>query len=287
MPSLAALRHAPWSASKVKCALRCPKEFHYKYVERIPERAVEADARIGKAVHAALEGALEGVEAPPEDARVESALASGRKALLGPDEEARYDVLAGGVRDFTRRVAGLWARRRIRNVFVEHKLAVTADLEPTGFMMPDAFFRGVIDLGFRYDETLAVIDHKTGMRHALDVFSDQLDGYALLSVANMGHARRVWLGLHFVGQSALDWCPPLGADAIRTDVTPRVIAQIEEAAVAVGGPAVPRPSGWCARCSYRSICPSVREAAAAASAALESAAAALEAAEARAVDDVG
>lgn len=269
MPSLAALRHAPWSASKVSCALRCPQEFHYKYVERIPERAVEADARIGKAVHAALELALEGTEAAPEDARVETALASGRKALLGPEEEARYDVLSGGVRDFARRVGGLWAKRRVSSVFVEHKLAVTADLEPTGFMMPDAFFRGVIDLGIRYDETLAVIDHKTGMRHGLDTFSSQLDGYALLSVANMGSARRIWLGLHFVQASALDWGPPLAAETVPKDVTPRVIAHIEQAAIAVGGTPAPRTSGWCVRCSYRSICPAVREAAGAAVAAAE------------------
>lgn len=265
MPSLSALRHAPWSASKVKCALRCPQEFHFKYVERVPESFVEPDARIGKAVHAALEAALDGVEGAPPEARVEAALTEARKALLGGEEEARYDALAGGVRAFARRLEGLWAKRRISGVFVEHKLAVTSDLEPTGFLMPDAFYRGVIDLGFRYGESLAVIDHKTGLRHGLDFFTDQLDGYAFLSLANMSATKRIWLGVHFVGDAALDWSQPLDAEVVRKDVTPRVLAQIEDAAGALAGGPVPRTSGWCIRCPYRSICPAVREAAAAAS----------------------
>ena len=55
MPSLAALRHAPWSSSKVKCAQRCPQEFHYRYTERIPEPLVSPEQRIGKAIHGVLE----------------------------------------------------------------------------------------------------------------------------------------------------------------------------------------------------------------------------------------
>ncbi|MBZ0238751.1 MAG: PD-(D/E)XK nuclease family protein, partial [Deltaproteobacteria bacterium] len=66
MPSTRALIHAPWSASKVATGLRCPRLFHFKYVEKVPEADVMPEARIGKAVHAALETALGGT--PPAEA---------------------------------------------------------------------------------------------------------------------------------------------------------------------------------------------------------------------------
>ena len=64
MPSTRALIRAPWSASKVATALRCPRLFFFRYVEKIPEPEVSPEARIGKAIHAALELALQGTPVP-------------------------------------------------------------------------------------------------------------------------------------------------------------------------------------------------------------------------------
>ena len=71
MPSTRALIHAPWSASKVSTALRCPRLFHFKYIEKIKEPEVMAEARIGKSIHKALELVLQGT---PEN---EAALVTG------------------------------------------------------------------------------------------------------------------------------------------------------------------------------------------------------------------
>ena len=60
MPSTRALIHAPWSASKVATALRCPRLFHFKYIEKLKEPEVMAEARIGKSIHKALELVLQG-----------------------------------------------------------------------------------------------------------------------------------------------------------------------------------------------------------------------------------
>ena len=60
MPSTRALIHAPWSASKVSTALRCPRLFHFKYIQKIKEPEVMPEARIGKAIHKALEQVFEG-----------------------------------------------------------------------------------------------------------------------------------------------------------------------------------------------------------------------------------
>ena len=60
MPSTRALIHAPWSASKVTTALRCPRLFHFKYIEKLKEPEVMPETRIGKSIHKALELVLMG-----------------------------------------------------------------------------------------------------------------------------------------------------------------------------------------------------------------------------------
>src|SRR5262249_37185998 len=107
MPSIAALRHAPWSLSKVQCALRCPLEFHFRYVDRLHEPEVAPETRLGKALHTALEGVL--LQAP-----LPQALAGARKNLMDDDERARYDALSGAVGRFAERIAAFRARRRVR-----------------------------------------------------------------------------------------------------------------------------------------------------------------------------
>src|SRR5687768_2356616 len=82
VPSLVAIRHAPWSTSKAKCALRCSQEFFFRYVDKIPEPQVGPELRLGKAVHAALEGMLSSVP-------LVEALAAGRNELLTDEERAR------------------------------------------------------------------------------------------------------------------------------------------------------------------------------------------------------
>jgi CRISPR/Cas system-associated exonuclease Cas4 (RecB family) len=257
VPSLAALQHAPWSISKVQCALRCPLEFHLRYVDRIAEPEVAPETRLGKAVHGALEAVL-------QHTPLEVALAAARALLLGDEEAARLDVLAGPIARFVERIDAFRARRRVRSELIEHRLAVTFDLSPTEFVSPDAFFRGVWDLGYLFDDgLLAVVDHKTGVRRPGADYADQMGGYATLAASHLGQVRRVWLGVHFVADAALEWAPSLDLAEVRARAVPRLLASIEEAAQAARTRAA-RPSTWCRRCSYKSICPAVRAAAAAA-----------------------
>jgi hypothetical protein len=254
MPSIAALRHAPWSLSKVKCAVRCPQEFHFKYVAKIAEPFVAADARIGKGVHAALEVVLCGGSSA-------EAITTGRKELLHEEEHKRFDELMPAVESFLRRVAGFRERRRVTFEMIEHRLAVNSTFEPTLFLAKDAFFRGVWDAGFLFDDgVLAVVDHKTGVRQVATRYADQLEGYATLAAANMAYVKKVWLGVHFVPDAAMEWSDPVPLALVREEFAPRVLAYIEEAAKAVAGPGAPEPrmSAWCKRCSYRSICPAMR-----------------------------
>lgn len=257
VPSLAALQLAPWSTSKVQCALRCPLEFHLRYVDRLHEPEVAPDTRLGKAVHGALEAVLRRVP-------VAEAIAAGRLNLLHDEERTRFDELAGPIARFGERIDAFRSRRRVRSELIEHRLAVTFDLSPTEFVAPNAFFRGVWDAAFLFDDgVLAVVDHKSGVRRPGADYADQLGGYATLAAAHMGFVHKVWLGIHFVADAALEWSPPIDMAQVRAEVMPRLLAYIEEAARAVSD-RTPHLSTWCGRCSYRSICPALRAAAAAA-----------------------
>jgi putative RecB family exonuclease len=254
VPSIRALSLAPWSLSKIQCALRCPLEFHFRYVDRLHEQEVAPETRLGKAVHAALEAVLSGV-APP------AAMAAARTNLLTDAERVRFDALGGAVALFLERIGKLRARRRVSRELVEHRLAVSFDLSPTEFQARDAFFRGVWDAGYLFDDgVLAVVDHKTGVRRPGADYVDQLRGYAVLAAAHLGFVKKIWLGIHFVADAALEWAAPIEPQVVARDYGPQLLAQIEEAARAVGTRA-PRPSTWCQRCSFKAICPAIRAAA--------------------------
>lgn len=252
VPSIAALRHAPWSTSKVKTALRCTQEFHYRYVEKVAELRVGPELRIGKAIHAALEGVL--ARKP-----LAEVLAAARTELLDDDERARFDTLSIAVGKFGARIDSFRARRRVRHEWIEHKLAVTTDLGDTVFHGKDAFFRGVWDAGFVFDDgILAVVDHKTGMRRPAPEFADQLEGYAMLAAAHLPDVKKVWLGVHFVADADMEWTAPVGTAEVRAAFAPRLFALIERAAETVAGPPVPNVTSYCSYCGYRPLCPAMR-----------------------------
>ena len=253
VPSTRALIHAPWSASKVAAALRCPRLFHFKYVERVPEPEVMPEARIGKAIHAALEEALLGLPA-------EAAAMKARTKLTDEHEQARYDALTGGIAPFAERIAEFRRRRRVQRQLVEYSLAVRDDLSATQFYAGDAFYRGVLDAAYVFEEhSLAVVDHKTGFRVRGHTLRDQLDGYLVLAAAWFRNARQFWLGVHWVADRAIEWSPPVLASEVADRLVPALVDNIEAAALAVDDGPRTNPGPWCDRCSYRGRCPASHE----------------------------
>jgi hypothetical protein len=244
--------HAPWSASKVQCALRCPRLFHYRYVDKLPEPEVMPETRIGKAVHIALELVLGG---QPLDA----ASATGRGKVDGEIEVARYDGLVETIPGFLARIDEFRRRRRILRQLVEHQVAIRETFTPTAFYAGDAFYRGVVDLGYLYDDCLAMVDHKTGVRSLRLGVIEQLEGYAVLAAAWFRTVRRVWLGVHWVGSGDIDWSEPVDPRDIDHVLKPRLLGNIEAAALSVSEGPRANPGIWCERCSYRSVCPAGRE----------------------------
>jgi hypothetical protein len=254
VPSTRALIHAPWSASKVSTALRCPRLFHFKYVQKLKEPEVMPEARIGKAIHKALELTLAGTALP-------EALVESRKPLLGDSEHARFDALALGITPFTHRIGEFKKRRRVARQLVEYSLAVREDLSTTQFYAGDAYFRGVLDLGYLMsDDAIALVDHKTGVRLPGTSITDQLEGYAVLAASAFRNVRSFWLGVHWIAERAVEWGKPISPATIADDLMPDLLDNIEAAALAVSDGPRTNPGAWCDRCSYRGLCPASREA---------------------------
>lgn len=229
--------------------LRCPRLFHFRYVEKVPEPDVMPEARIGKAVHAALEGALEGTPAA-------EAAAAARAKLTDEAEQLRFDNLALGVEPFLTRIGRFRRGRRVQRALVEYSLAVREDLSATQFYAGDAYYRGVLDAGYLYDEdNLAIVDHKTGVRMPYAAMRDQLEGYLVLAASAFRQVRRFWLGLHWVAERAVEWTPAVDYAQVTNRIAPTVLDNIEAAALAVDDGPRTNPGPWCDRCTYRSLCP--------------------------------
>lgn len=253
MPSTRALIHAPWSASKVSTGLRCPRLFHFKYIQKIKEPEVMPETRIGKAIHKAVEQVLMGTP-------IEEATAAVRAELPSEIEQMRYDALATGIPAFVTRIGQFRRRRRVARQLVEYSLAVREDLTTTQFYSGDAYYRGVLDLGYLFeDDSLALVDHKTGARIPGTSIADQLEGYAVLAAAAFRHVRRFWFGVHWIAERAVEWAQPVAPEHVIDRLMPDLLDNIEAAALAVDDGPRPNPGSWCDRCAYRTLCPASRE----------------------------
>jgi CRISPR/Cas system-associated exonuclease Cas4 (RecB family) len=253
VPSTRALIHAPWSASKVSTALRCPRLFHFKYIEKIKEPDVMPEARIGKSIHKALELVLQGTSEPEAREKV-------RAELPSEHEQLRFDNLCQGINPFWTRIQQFKRRRRVARQLVEYSLAVREDLSTTQFYAGDAYYRGVLDLGYIFqDDSIALVDHKTGSRIPGSSITDQLEGYAVLAAAAFRHVRQFWLGIHWIAERAVEWSKPVRPEFVVDELVPDLLDNIEAAALAVSDGPRTNPGPWCDRCSYRDLCPASKE----------------------------
>jgi RecB family exonuclease len=240
--------HAPWSASKVQTALRCPRLFHYRYIDKVPEPEIMPETRIGKGIHAALEEALKGTE-------LDVAIEHGRGDLDEESGLARYQTLSQNIAPFVERISDFRRRRGVKRELIEFSVAVREDFTPTSFFSGDAFFRGIFDAAYFFgDGQLAMVDHKSGSRYANMSITEQLEGYAVLATAQFRQIRRVWLGIHWVVDADVEWARPIATEEIEATLRPNVLANVEAAALAVADGPRANTSSWCERCSYRSVC---------------------------------
>ena len=134
------------------------------------------------------------------------------------------------------------------------------DLSTTAFYAGDAYYRGVLDLGYLFsDDAIALLDHKTGVRIPGSSITDQLEGYAVLAASAFRHVRSFWLGVHWVAERAVEWSTAVPPELIHDRLVPDLLDNIEAAALAVDDGPRANTGPWCDRCSYRGMCPESRE----------------------------
>lgn len=207
------------------------------------------EARVGKAIHAALEKILLGTA-------LFDAVAEAREDLETDREVARFDTIGTGIRPFVERIDEFRRRRSVRRQLIEFPLAISRELTSTTFYSGDALYRGILDLAYVFDgDHLALVDHKSGQRSSHRTIVEQLEGYAVLAAAYFRHVRRVWLGIHWVASGDLEWARPVPTSDVNQYFLPKVLDNIEAAALAVDDGPRANSGAWCERCSYRSICP--------------------------------
>ncbi len=207
------------------------------------------ETRVGKAVHKSLELALGGM-------LLAQAVDEGASELANADEEERFRRLCQNIPSYITRIDDFRARRAVGRQYVEYRLAMDLAGESTAFYAKNAFYRGVIDVAYAYDEgSFALVDHKSGMRQANSNIAQQLDGYAVLAASYFRNVRKILLGIHWVGAGEIDWSSAILPEEIETRLRPELMASIDAAALAVADGPRAQESTWCLRCSYRSVCP--------------------------------
>ncbi len=211
------------------------------------------EARIGKAVHKALELVMQGTP-------IEEATLTVRNELPNETEQLRFDRIGTGIPAFASRIAQFRRRRRVARQLVEYSLAIREDLSVTPFYSGDAYYRGVLDLGYLFeDDSLALLDHKTGQRIPGSSIVDQLEGYGVLAAAAFRHVKRFWFGIHWIAERVVEWSPPVAPETVIDRLVPDLLDNIEAAALAVSDGPRPNPGTYCDRCSFRDRCPASRE----------------------------
>jgi putative RecB family exonuclease len=246
-----------YSHSRLSCFENCPKQFHYRYVLRIPAETESIEAYLGKRVHEVLERLHRFVDrglVPSLDKVVTRFRQLWRDGFQPEririvreecDEAFYLDTGERCLRQFYRQHYPFDADETIA---LEER--ITADIDPArGYRV-----QGFIDrLARARDGAIEIHDYKTGRRIPSQ---RQLDGDRQLALYQLGVGaahpgapiRLVW---HYLahGATRVSTRTPEQLDELRR-TTAELIGRIEaEDRFAA------RPSALCAWCEYRDACP--------------------------------
>ena len=210
------MKNVTWSHSSLKDYEGCPRRYHeVKVLKNYPFTDTEATI-YGKELHEAAELYIkDGTQLPPQFSFLQETL-DALKAKPG---------------------------RKL----CEHKMGVTKDLKPCGFMDKEVWVRGIADLLIIDDENLTarVVDYKSGNNKYPD--REQLKLMALMVFAHFPHIRRVSGALLFVVKNDIAKASYMVGEAEEYwwDYRERV-ARIEQAhETGVWNPKPTPLCGWC------------------------------------------
>ncbi len=247
-----------YSHSRLGCFEKCPRQFHYRYVERRPAPFESIESFLGKRVHEILERLYRFVG----DGRVPSLAAVLRRFQQDWDERfdapririARAAEDARGYRDLGERCLTRFYRRQYpfdadETLGIEERVSFSLDAKGAYRV------QGIIDRLVRArDGALEIHDYKTARRTPTQRVLDedrQLALYQLAVRERHPEAEEIRLVWHYLqaGEVRRSTRTPERLEKLRCD-TMELIDRIETEAEFE-----PRPSALCAWCEYSDLCP--------------------------------
>lgn len=249
-----------FSHSRLKCFENCPKQFHFRYVLRLPQETEGIEAFVGKRVHEILERlyVFVGQGMVPGLPQVKSRYEQLWDAEYDPQRVriVREGVSLSFYRELGIRCLETYYRRhypfdRDETLGIEER--VEFDLDPSA---PGQYrMQGIIDRIARADDgILEILDYKTGnfvpSQQALDE-DRQLALYQIGLAERFAADESVRLVWHYVARGIVrrSTRSPEQLQALRT-TTIGLIDRIREATSFE-----PKKSPLCNWCEYKSVCP--------------------------------
>ena len=261
------LKYGPWSVSKRGLLEQCPRAFHFKYVERVPEQQTNKHARIGSTLHSVLENCL------LEDSTSRTTEffdgARDQNALVGDEVDEAADMLPN-VMAFVERISEFRRRADVVELRVETELGMTADFRSCGYSYYDSwiqpknrvFLRGKVDLLMHTRRgAVIVMDHKTGKPKPSSTHAGQLYAYAILANLHFPESTAVQCAINYLAESEPRMMAAMPSNRIEKELHPWLVNQFNKLANDLrnvedtGRDARVSPSALCAYCNFLEVCP--------------------------------
>ncbi len=256
-----------YSYSKLRSFEKCPLQFRYRYLDRIPTTIESIEAFAGKRVHEVLEALFRALDVDPHPPSIEELIRAYHEAWrrawhddisVVKADHAPVDYYRLGRRCLITFFRGNWPFTGDRTIGLEEKI----EFHLEGADGPR--LTGVIDrvaVGERGE--IAIHDYKTStyLPRKDEILSDlQLAIYQMGTASRWPQAADIKLVWHFLafGRRITVRLGMSGLEEKRTEVARRISA-IEHAVASGQLPA--RVSPLCRWCAYQNLCPAQSDAA--------------------------
>ena len=272
-----ALALAPWSATLLKKAIKCPFQVHAAKVVRakevwdiLPDNTAMI---VGIKVHKLLELLIGKFpkEDFPEVAALNTMSLRFRQIILEDEDITVREIDAinsmyNSALSIAHRILSHSYRSKAI-CFVEKEVGIDSNMQPIGFFDKDVFFRGKIDnLLITPSGSAGIIDFKTGNWPGLRGHERQLRCYEVMTY----HSLKDWLerdyniqlssfisGLAFVPSEEIIWDKVRPVIKVENSGTADFIKTINDVANEVVNKVI-RRGNHCTNCGYKHLCGSRR-----------------------------
>ena len=148
------MKYAPYSYSRINTWNQCPKKFKFAYIDKVGTYESSLALDRGQFIHLLLEhdGDLKKIKNTKE---IKELKRSG--ILQKEDYQNCYDIF----KEFKHSKIGTWIENKTQ-MFNELPIAMDKHLNVIPFDSSDVIFRGYVDKIVRQDDTLVLIDYKSG-----------------------------------------------------------------------------------------------------------------------------